>query len=46
MRLYSSGKVVVVVWGGGEVGETTKKELQKLGRFVVLETQWCDILHP
>lgn len=23
-----------------------KKKLQKLGRFVVLQTQWCDILHP
>lgn len=33
-------KTAVVVQGD------YKKGLQKLGRFVVLETQWCDILHP
>lgn len=27
--------------GGGHY-----KKIQKLGRFVVLQTQWCDILHP
>lgn len=39
------GKVCVrQEMGGG--GDYKKEKLQKLGRFVVLETQRCDILHP